>query len=106
MDRYIKADIIARVNFFKTEEGGRKGPTREDWFGCPCKINGKLYDCRLFLYDIGKVFPGDIVTVPIKFLFSKNVMAFLKVNNKIELWDGRVFASGTVEEILYTPESG
>lgn len=92
----IDYDIIAKVRFFTTEEGGRKGPTPESFFGCPMIIKGAKYDCRLLLDEIGPIKPGGEATVPIIFLDSETVLAFLKNDDNFELWEMRTIAEGKV----------
>jgi hypothetical protein len=94
----LKYDIIAKVRFFTEEEGGRKSPTLENFFGCPMVIREKKYDCRLLLSNIGPISPGDEVVVPIKFLDYKTVSAILKENDNFELWEMGIIAEGKVLE--------
>lgn len=95
----INYDIIAKVRFFKTEEGGRKAPTPETYFGCPMIIKGSKYDCRLLLDEIGPIKPGSEVIVPIKFLDAETVLALLKNEDYFELWEMRTIAEGKVIDI-------
>jgi len=99
MERTIKPDIVAQVRFYANEEGGRKEPTGKDFFGCPLLINNQYYDCRLLLFEIGAVYSGQTVIVPIKFLDSQTVLQFIKVGDEFWLWDRRIFAEGKVIEL-------
>lgn len=94
-----KPDILATVKFYSTEKGGRNGPTRSDFFSCPFVFNNQYFDCRLLLKDIGKIYPGDTVKVPIKFLLS-DVVQQLKVGDIFHLWEGGVKAEGKVDKIF------
>lgn len=94
-------DIIVNVEFYKTEDNGRKGPTPRDFFGCIFVINGKNHDCRLLLNKIGSIFPGDKKdNIPVKFLCPELVLPKLKEGIKFYLWDGRIVAEGEVKEII------
>ena len=96
----IVPDILATVHFYKTEEGGRKGPTPMEFFACPFVFQGKLYDCRLLLWDHGSIFPGDTVKgVPIKFIFP-DVLSKIKEKDKFNLWEGGIKAEGIIEKII------
>jgi hypothetical protein len=95
----IDYDIIAEVRFFTTEEGGRNSSTPKSFFGCPMIIGGAKYDCRLLLDEIGSIKPGGEATVPIKFLDTETVLAFLKNEDNFELWEMRTIAEGKVIDI-------
>jgi len=94
-----KPHIYAKIQFYTTEEGGRKTPTNDKWFGCPAIINNLYYDCILLLFYFGSIKPGDTVEVPIVFI-NKDVVKLLKNGDRFELWDGRVFAEGIVNKII------
>jgi hypothetical protein len=97
---HAKPDIIAKIYFYKTEEGGRKGPVSVELFHCPSEINGEKFDCGL---EIGKnrtVAPGDTITVPVYFLSPKIVRPMLTARSQFKLWDGRFIADCVVEEII------
>ena len=100
MKHNIQPDIVAKITFYHSDEGGRKEPTRNDFFGCPLKIHRHYYDCRLLLFEHGAIYPGQTVIVPIKFLDSPTVLKILHVGDAFELWDRRVFAEGEVVEII------
>ena len=75
----LKPDVIAKIYFLKTEEGGKKLSLTGDYFSCPVAFNNKssYFDCRLLLYDVKIVNPGDTLSLPIKFLDSQTT-AFQK----------------------------
>lgn len=95
----IKPDIIAKIYFYTTEEGGREGATPSNYIGFPFEYKEKYYDCRLLLDDIGSIYPGDTVTVPIIFLYTENIVPQLHVGAKFRLWEGGFKAEGKVLEI-------
>ena len=100
MERVVKLEILARVTFYVTEEGGRKGPTPPTWFGCPFFMDDQMNDCRLLLDGIGSISPGQTVDVPIVFLFPKLVVDRLKVGRKFKLWDMGIIAEGEILEVF------
>jgi hypothetical protein len=99
MERVVKHDILARVTFFRTEEGGRKGPTSSTHFGYPFVMDDQMNDCRFFLEGIGSISPGQTVDVPIAFLFPKLVVDRLKVGRKFKLWEMGIIAEGEILEV-------
>ena len=85
----VKPDAIAQVRLFKTEEGGRKGPTQAEFFGCPINIVGRYHDVRFLLYDIGPLKPGmTIEKVPIAFLNPAMALEGVHVGEKFIMKEG------------------
>lgn len=86
--------------FYRTEDGGREGPTPSDKFGCLFELNGEYFDCRLLLQGLGSLSPGQSATVPIKFLNSDLLKHRLSVTQSFHLWDGKIIADGEIQEII------
>lgn len=101
----MSPEIFARVTFLRTEEGGRKGPTPPNFFGCPFFMDEQMNDCRLVLTDVGPVSPGQTVEVPIAFLAPKLVVDRLKVGRTFKLWEMGFIAEGEILKILIPTES-
>lgn len=101
----MSPEILAKVTFRRTEEGGRKGPTPPNFFSCPFFMDEQFNDCRLILSDIGSVSPGQTVEVPIAFLAPKLVVNRLKVGRKFALWEMGVIAEGEILQIFGPHES-
>ena len=95
-----KPDIIAKIHFYKTEEGGRNGPTPSNIFRCPAEINGEKFDCAIEIGKDERVAPGNTITASVSFLSAKVVRPMLKVGSKFKLWESRFIADCTVEEII------
>jgi translation elongation factor EF-Tu-like GTPase len=95
----LKPDIIASLYVLSTSEGGRKSPIVASMFGCTFEHGSEKNDCRLLLEGKGDVWPGQQISVPIKFLFPELVRPRLQVGDSFRLLEGRVIAHGTVEEI-------
>lgn len=97
-----KADLIAKVYFYNTCDGGRKAPTPPDKFGCLVKLKkeGKRhFDCQLLLHQTGSIKPGDTVTIPIIFLYP-DVKSKFRKGQKFFLRELSIIGEGIVEEIL------
>ncbi len=91
-------DIRARVHFFA--EGGRAGPTPPEFLGCIFSLEGELFDCRLYLHEVGSVAPGQTVEIPIAFLYRDLVLRRFRVGGRFFLRDMRLIAEGEVSAIL------
>lgn len=97
----IKPDILADLNFYKTEDGGRQGATPTNFFGCVISIDQNNFDARLLLEQIGSISPGECKRrVPIKFLSSESALNKLKKNSQFLIRDGQIIGKGTVIEII------
>ncbi len=96
----LTADVIAAVEFLSTQEGGRRTPTPGAFLGCPMLLNGRVFDCRLLLHEVGPVSPGEKVTVPVKFLDSDTARKIVRVGDTFELREGQPIATGEVLEII------
>ena len=80
-------NLIADVTLLPTDEGGRRGPTPADWFGCVCVVDGAMHDCRIDLSATGPVAPGDQVRLPFRFLVPSAVLPRLAVGAAFDLWE-------------------
>jgi len=92
-------DIIANVTLLSTEQGGRHGATPTSRFGCPCEIQGEMFDGRMDLSAIGSVAPGDRFRVPIRFLRPDLVRPRLRVGFCFSLWEGSTIGYAVVIEL-------
>lgn len=95
----IVPDILATIRFYSSNDGGRRMPVTREIFTCPFKFENQLYDCGIFLKDIGCIYPGETKTVPVKFLSPDLIKPRLKQNAKFYLWDGRDIAEGIIDLI-------
>jgi|WetSurMetagenome_2_1015567.scaffolds.fasta_scaffold167536_1 hypothetical protein len=96
----LKPNIVAGLRFLSESEGGRKSATPIDFLGCIFQHEGENYECRLLLEEIGPVNPGDIVSVPIKFLRPELLKKRLRIGSKFQLREVQPIAEGIVEKIL------
>ncbi|TKS57780.1 MAG: hypothetical protein EWM72_03452 [Nitrospira sp.] len=96
----LVADLIAKVRFFPSSEGGRRGPTTSGRFGCILEFDGGFHECRLLLGEVGPLWPGQEAVVAIKFLYPDLAKPRLKGGDKFYLREDRRIAEGNVERLL------
>lgn len=97
----MKANVIVRVRFKTTLDGGRQGPiiVCEEPYGCPLVVDGEAYDCRL-LVKAQTLDLGEIYDLPIKFLNPELVLPKLSVGKPVKLWEGKDIAVGEVVQLV------
>jgi hypothetical protein len=84
--------LLADVTLYPTAQGGRKGPTPPNWFGCPCKAakdHSQAWDCRLLLEGTSMK-PGETRRVEVVFLTPDQAVPAFRKSGKFFLWDGRL----------------
>lgn len=94
----IPSQLFAEVTLYPTAQGGRKGPTAANWYGCPCKLNkGDLqaWDCRLLLQG-RPLEPGDTRRVEIIFLSPEQAIPLFRGAGKFYLAEGRIVGEATI----------
>ena len=97
----LHPDILANIEFYPTNQGGRRMPTPPSFFGCIFVINNSYYDGRLLLENIGSIIPGDKrKNIPIKFLSSDLVLPQLKEGSHFHIKDGGIIGEGIVVSVL------
>jgi hypothetical protein len=97
----INPDVLVKVKFYTTNDGGRSGPTPDNFFGCFFSLNNKNYDGRLLLEGIGPINPGDEKKlVPLAFLCPENIKDILKIGTKLLVHDGQCIGEATVSKIF------
>lgn len=102
-----KADAMARVFLYPTEEGGRTQPLMPPWYGCPTLIDDVddgYHDCRFWVADIGPIFPGQTTIVPIAFLAPNLFADKIIVGRKFKMWERRIIGEGEITEVFYQRE--
>lgn len=94
--------ILARLQFYETSRGGRKGPLIGPWYGSPCELPGDplFHECRVLLEGAAPVSPGQTIAAPIFFFRPDLVLPRLHTGLTFFLWEGRRIAQGEVLEIL------
>ena len=96
----MSAHLIAKLHFYTTDQGGRKGPILPPHFGCPFEIGNHSHDCRLLLKNAKPIKPGETVVLPIQFLRPDLVLPKLSAGQRFFLWEGGHIAEGEIVEIL------
>jgi hypothetical protein len=95
----LKEDIIIRVRFKTTAEGGRTEDIRPNnavgFYGCPLFVDGAGFDCRIFL-DGKTLRLGETYELPVKFLDADNALPKLSIGKDIVLWEGKDIATGKI----------
>lgn len=96
----IKPDIIGQIYFYTPDEGGLSNPIGGGNLNCSIKIDGKLYDVRVFI-EQGRYFnPGEKAELPIKFLCYDNVKCKIELGKTFHLKSLNKFAKGTIVKII------
>lgn len=93
-------DLIARIRLYSTAEGGRNGPTPKDVFNCVFRFGGENFDCRLFLHEVGRLYPGVEAVVPIAFVCPQYIKARLKTGDRFQLWEAGDIADGEILHMI------
>ncbi len=99
MKRKQAKDVKARVRFYDTKEGGRKGALPLVELRCPMMIDEELFDCLLVLPKSKQIVPGDTAIVSVEFLSPHIVIPMLYVGKKFNLWEGGLIAEGEITTI-------
>jgi len=84
------------VRFLSPTEGGRKTDISVRAYGCPLLIDGQGFDCRFMATTEAIYHLGHEYKIPIKFLSPELALPLLSIGKKINLWEGRIIAEGTV----------
>jgi len=90
-------DAIAAVALLPTDQGGRAGPTPDEWFGCVLAMSSGKYDVRLKL-DRALV-PGSTRRVAVYFLDPANAKRGLAPGTQFDLWEGGTIGFGRIEKV-------
>lgn len=94
----IQPNLIADVTLYPTNQGGRKGPTGPEWFGCPCMVDkdsSASWDCRLLLQG-RPMSPGETRRVGISFLSQEKVAQIFRAAGKFYLWERGIIGEAIV----------
>lgn len=94
-----RPDIITRVRFLITSEGGRETPVQGKFYSCPLFIDGEGFDCRLLL-DGRCLDLGTSHEVPVKFLYRDKALPKMTPGVQVYLWEGRNIAEGQVIQVF------
>ena len=92
-------DAKATVRFYKTEDGGRNGPTPLGWYKCPLKFNEEFFDCGMFFDKNRSILPGEKIEVELVFAQPVSVFKILRKQKYFQVWEVRIVGDGFVEKI-------
>ena len=98
MDNQI-SDIIATINLFPTDSGGRLGPTPKETFNCLLVMDEKNFDVRIHLGVDERISPGQSARVSINFLDRGEAMKHCAVGKEFVLRELDTIGNGTIEEL-------
>jgi hypothetical protein len=90
-------DAIAVVALLPTDQGGRAGPTPDQWFGCVLATSRGKYDVRLKLDRA--LAPGSTRRVAVYFLDPANARPGLTPGTQFDLWEGGTIGFGRIEAV-------
>ena len=90
-------DLAVTLSLFPTDKGGRLGPTPNVWFGCLMVIDGKNFDVRLDLREVGSISPGQTVNVPVSFLDWEFAKDYCTLGKKFFLREVHMIGEGLIE---------
>ncbi len=101
MNPNMKPDVIIKVRFKTTAEGGRQGPIviGEVPHGCPLIVDGDAFDCRL-LVSAQTFNLGETYELPVKFLNPDLALPKLSPGQPLKLWEGKDIATGQVVRLV------
>lgn len=96
-------DIIAKIRFFRTEDGGFSAPISGVRFykSSLLEVKGEKFSCAILLDGIGPINPGETVVVPMVFYYPEYLEEILYAGCEFSLWNIRTVASGVVERVFW-----
>jgi hypothetical protein len=95
----MKADVLIEARFKTSSEGGRVKPINGSSYRCPMIIDGRGFECQIFLE--GKVIQsGETYQFAVKFMNFDAVSSFIALDKIITLWEGKEIAAGKIIQIL------
>ena len=95
----MERDATLNIEFLRSDEGGRVGPTPERFFNCIFTVDDNNFDCRLLLVDRGPIKPGEKTVVPVKFLSIDLVKGHLSEGKSFSLREDKIIATGTIKSV-------
>lgn len=96
----VNVQARARITLTPTTSGGLKEPLTQSPVGCLVRVGEQLLSCFLVLHKGQTLYPGTIGEVGIAFLDPDMARRALNSAPEFEILNDRVFASGTIIEVL------
>jgi hypothetical protein len=97
---HAEPDIIAKIRFYTTQEGGRQKPITVQIYKGVMQFQGEQFSCGLLLKEVYPIDLGATVTVPMLFLVPNQIKPRLKVGDHFTLREIGTVGEGVVEKIL------
>ena len=95
----MKEEAVINVEFLSSDLGGRSKPIDAKRYGCPIIVGDTALDCRFLLAERTLFLPGIRHNISVAFLNPNLARQVLCEGTRIQLWEGRVIADGTVKSI-------
>jgi hypothetical protein len=96
--------FIARVHYYPTEAGGRRGPTpAAGRIGCVLIVDDESFEGVINLDGVGPIRPGSTARVAIELLRPDLAKDNLVVGKHFLLREADVVGEGEIEEIQASP---
>jgi len=96
----VNPDVVASVHLFRAEDGGRQSSTPDNYLSCPLEVKNRYYDCRMLLFDVGRISPGMSAIVSIVFLDRESALTVFKEGVDFRIWEGKVIGTGRVKQVV------
>jgi hypothetical protein len=93
--------VVATVQLFPTDAGGRRGPTPADIFNCLMLIDNEVFSVRLYLDGVGSILPGQTARVLIRFLYPERARQYCAVGKMFNLREISAIGDGVIEEVYF-----
>jgi hypothetical protein len=94
-----RGDVEASLTLLTKDSGGRLGPTAAGRFGCLMVVDGKNFDVRLHLDNVGSIAPGQTVRVPVSFLDWENAKGHCVLGKRFHLREIKTIGEGVIETL-------
>ena len=100
MNDKLEPDFIGNLRLLSTKEWGLANSLVLPKVGCIFTYDGDDFSCFALIPQGRKIAPGVTTDLSFKLIYPDRIKVSLKVGNPFTLKDYRVFAEGTILEIL------
>ena len=91
--------ILANIDFFPTDEGGRGSPLPKGRVGYVLETGGQNFSCWILNTGAEAIEPGDTAQVEVVLAAPELALPLLKKGSSFVLKDYREIARGVVESV-------
>jgi hypothetical protein len=99
-----RPEVEALITLLPKDQTSRTKPLNwsiNGYFGCPLILPSGNWDCRIvFPSQPDSIELGSTVVGQLQFLSPDAVLPQLEVGTEFQLWDGGIFAHGSVTKLL------